>query len=187
MDTSKPQSRTPASSPTDRAGDRDVFAELYDQLHALAGSLMRHERDDHTLQPTALVHEAFLRMNLPADHAEEEWRLLAFAANAMRQALIDHARKKKALKRGGGGGRVALDTSFVGGTTDEVDFLELDDAMERLAALDARKARVVEMKFFSRMTHEQIGRALDVSAKTVEADWYFARAWLRREMNPASD
>ena len=183
MDQPNPQPPFAAPSSND-ARDRDVFAELYDQLHALAGSLMRHERDDHTLQPTALVHEAFLRMNLPEGRPDEEWRLLAFAANAMRQALIDHARKKKALKRGGGSGRVTLDTAFIGGATSEIDFLELDDAMGRLSALDARKARVVEMKFFSRMTHEQIGRALDVSPKTVEADWYFARAWLRRELNP---
>jgi len=162
-----------------------VFAELYDQLHGLAGSLMRDERDGHTLQPTALVHEAFLRMSLPADTGVEEWRLLAFAANAMRQALIDHSRRKNALKRGGGAGRVTLDADVVGAVASEVDFLELDDAMERLAALDERKARVVELKFFSRMTHEQIGLALRVSPKTVESDWYFARAWLRRELNPS--
>ena len=167
--------------------DGAVFEGLYEQIHSLAASLMRDERTDHTLQPTALVHEAFLRMNLPEDAPEEEWRLLAFAANAMRQALIDHSRRKKALKRGGGARRLTLDTNIPGACVGEVNVLELDEAMEKLALLDERKSRVVEMKFYSRMTHEQIARALDVSPKTVEADWYFARAWLRREMRTSED
>ncbi len=158
-----------------------VFARLYEQLHGLAGAMMREERADHTLQPTALVHEAFLRLDL-ASEEHEEWRLLAYAANAMRQALIDHSRRKKALKRGGDARRVTLDTSVPGSFADELDVLELDESLVRLAEHDERKARVVEMKFFGRMTHAQIARVLDVSEKTVEADWYFARAWLRREM-----
>lgn len=171
----------------ERAERQGAFDGLYEQLHGLAGAMMRDERADHTLQPTALVHEAFLRMKLPEGEPEEEWRLLAFAANAMRQALIDHARKKNAQKRGGGSGRVTLDTNLAGVLAAEVDVLDLEDAMQRLESLDARKARVVEMKFYSRMTHEQIAHALDVSAKTVEADWYFARAWLRREMGRGGD
>lgn len=159
-----------------------AFEGLYEQLHTIAGALMRDERVDHTLQPTALVHEAFLRLKLPEEGVVEEWRLLAFAAHAMRQALIDHSRRKKAQKRGGGAGRVTLDTGLVGVFAEGVDVLDLEDAMLRLETLDARKAKVVEMKFYSRMTHDQIARALGVSAKTVEADWYFARAWLRREM-----
>jgi len=173
----------------EQQGSESLYGRLYMQLHDLAGAMMREERCGHTLQPTALVHEAFLRLGLDDSAPEEEWRVLAFAANAMRQALIDHARRRNALKRGGGAGRVTLDSNLgeEGEGDSALDVLDLHGALERLEALDGRKARVVEMKFFARMTHEQIARAVGVSAKTVEADWYFSRAWLRRELEGASE
>jgi len=173
----------------EQQGSESLYDRLYAQLHDLAGAMMREERCGHTLQPTALVHEAFLRLGLEDSASEEEWRVLAFAANAMRQALIDHARRRNAQKRGGDRDRVTLDSNLGGAGEGEtaLDVLDLHGALERLEGLDERKARVVEMKFFARMTHEQIARAVGVSAKTVEADWYFSRAWLRRELEGAGE
>lgn len=160
-----------------------VDADLYAQLHRLAGGLMRRERAGHTLQATALLHEAFLRLELPGREPGDERRLLACAARVMRQVLVDHARRRAALKRGGVAQRVTLDTRALGVEGDAHDVLDLHEAIERLSAVDARKASVVDLKFFAQMTHGEIAAELGVSPKTVEADWYFARAWLRRELD----
>jgi RNA polymerase sigma factor (TIGR02999 family) len=162
-----------------------VDGDLYAQLHRLAGAMMRRERPGHTLQATALIHEAFLRLDLPPREASDERRLFACAARVMRQVLVDHARKRGAAKRGGEAQRVTLDTRALGAAAEAHDVLDLHDALERLEQVDARKAAVVDLKFFGQMTHEEIAAELGVSGKTVEADWYFARAWLRRELDRA--
>lgn len=159
---------------------------LYDELRAIAGSYLKQERADHTLQPTALVHEAYGRL---ADQTKVPWtdaaHFRAIAARVMRQVLVDHARKHNAAKRGGGAGRVTL--SGAGETTDAdpIDMLELDEALAELADLHERKARVVELLYFGGMTHAEAGSLLGVSRKTVEADWYFARAWLGSKLGKA--
>jgi len=153
---------------------------VYEELRELAGAYLRRERAAHTLQPTALAHEAYLRL---VDATKIEWRdraqLLAIAARAMRQILIDHARRRAALKRGGGRDRVTLsDTPGILGD-DPLDLLELDAALEDLAAVDPRKGRVVELRFFAGLTLKEVAEAVGISLTTAEDDWYFARAWLR--------
>lgn len=153
---------------------------VYEELRELAGAYLRRERAAHTLQPTALANEAYLRL---VDETKIEWRdraqLLAIAARAMRQILIDHARRRGALKRGGGRERVTLsDAPGIAGDA-PLDLLELDAALEALEALDARKSRVVELRFFAGLTLKEVAEALGVSLTTAEDDWYFARAWLR--------
>ncbi len=158
---------------------------LYEELRALAGALLRHERPGHTLQPTALVHEAWLRL-IDADQLrwQGRTRFLALAARVMRRTLVDHARRHDAKKRGGDRHRVTLSdaTPLVGGP--DVDVLALDEALLALAGLDDRKSRVVEYRFFAGMTMQEVAEALGVSETTAEDDWYFARAWLARRLGP---
>ncbi len=158
---------------------------VYDELRALAARRLRAERPDHTLQPTALVHEAFLRLV----HQEgQEWggraHFFAVAATAMRRILTDHARRRATAKRGGEWKRVDLAHANVG-QSDELDVLVLDDLLNKLAALDARKARVVELRFFSGLAVEEIADVLGVSKTTVESEWRATRAWLSCQLNPA--
>ncbi|MFN0138181.1 MAG: sigma-70 family RNA polymerase sigma factor [Phycisphaerae bacterium] len=174
------------------AGSDSAVARLlplvYDELRALARSHFREQKADHTLQPTALVHEAFVKMvGISAEKLRDRDHFFAVAATAMRQILIDHARRKQADKRGGDRERVTLDLAgpvgddsalSVGG----VDVLTLEDALQRLAERDERKARIVELRVYAGLTCEQTAQVLGVSPKTVEADWYMARAWLRREL-----
>jgi RNA polymerase sigma factor (TIGR02999 family) len=171
------------------AGDRDaaasLFALVYDELRRLAASALRRERPDHTLQPTALVHEAYLRL---ADEPDARWEsrahFLAVAAQAMRRILVDHARGRNALKRGQGEPHQPLDgveVEAVGSLT-TIDLLALDDALGRLASLDPRQARVVELRFFGGLTIEETAAVTGLSDRTVKREWQMARAWLRREM-----
>ena len=161
----------------------ELFPLLHDELHRLAGARMRRERPDHTLQPTALVHEAYARIaGQPGLHWQDRAQFLQVAAHAMRQILVDHARARNAQKRGGDRARVTLDERLAETDGQEVDVLDLHEKLEALAALHERKAKVVELRFFGGLTHEEAGEVLGVAAKTVEADWAFARAWLRREM-----
>jgi RNA polymerase sigma factor (TIGR02999 family) len=159
---------------------------VYEQLRALAGSYFRGQPAGHTLQPTALVHEAFVRLS---ERTGVQWRdrahFLAVAAVAMRGILADHARKRRALKRGGNRRRVALSRVETPAGTDEVDMLALDEALGRLAELSARQAAIVEYRFFSGMTVEEVGRVLGVSRSTVEDDWRMARAWLSAQLAAA--
>ncbi|MFK7884080.1 MAG: ECF-type sigma factor, partial [Phycisphaerales bacterium] len=145
----------------------------------IAGGYLRQERADHTLQPTALVHEAYARL---ADHTRVPWsdaaHFRAITAKVMRQVLVDHARKHGALKRGGDRVRVTLSGQQTPTAEMDLDVLELDNAMKGLRELHERKARVVELIFFGGMKHAEVARVLGVSQKTVEADWYAARAWL---------
>jgi RNA polymerase sigma factor (TIGR02999 family) len=156
---------------------------LYPELRRLAASLMRRERAGHTLQPTALVSEAFLRL---VDQTRVEWQhrahFLGIAARVMRQVLIDHARRHAAGKRGADVRRVTLGDAEGASADQVVELLVLDDLLERLASLDARGARVVEMRVFGGLTVAEIAQVLEVSPRTVDSDWAMARMWLAREL-----
>lgn len=160
-----------------------AFSRLDDELRRVAARHMRGQRRDHTLSPTALVNEAYLKLK-GSDGAlpSEEVRLLGLASHAMRQILVDHARGKARAKRGGDGVRVALAEQPVAPAGNLVDLLALDEAITRLAALSERKGRLVEMRCFGGMTLEQCADALDVARSTVTEDWRFIRAWMRREI-----
>lgn len=156
---------------------------IYDELRGIASGYLRQERANHTLQPTALVHEAYARL---ADQTQVPWsdaaHFRAITARVMRQVLVDYARKHGALKRGGDRLRVTLSDQATPYQQPDLDVLELDDAMNELRNLHERKAQVVELIFFGGMTHEEVSRVVGVSQKTVEADWYAARAWLGNRM-----
>jgi RNA polymerase sigma factor (TIGR02999 family) len=159
---------------------------LYAELRAIAQRHMQHERAEHTLQPTALVHEAFLRLTAGftiefADRAH----FLRAASAAMRRVLVDHARARNAAKRGDAF-CVTLDESLVAAPDRSVDMLVLDDALTRLAAADPRWAQVVELRFFAGLDVPEVAAALGTSTATVKRDWRFARAWLARELSASS-
>ena len=156
---------------------------LYDELRGLAGRYLRGERPGHTLQPTALVHEAFLKLvgQKNADY-KSRGHFMAIAAVAMRRILVNHAQKRSAAKRGGGAKRVPLADDLAVAESPDLDLVALDEALGRLAERDPRKARVVEQRFFAGMEMSQIAENLGVSLVTVKRDWEFARAWLTREI-----
>lgn len=162
--------------------------QVYDELRRLAANYLRHERPGQTLQATALVHEAFLRLNAEKNHPwKNRTHFLAIAALSMRQILVQRARARHAEKRGGQDAqRITLDESALGDVAATqpagVDVLALDAALEKLAALDAQQARIVELRYFGGMTVEEVGEALDISPATVKRHWTLARAWLRREL-----
>jgi len=167
----------------DRSSVDRLLPIVYDQLRALAGHYFRGEAHDHTLQPTALVHEAFVRMvNGPGVAWNDRAHFFALAATAMRRILADHARKRRAAKRGGDWQRIDLDAAVTPPTQRPIDIIALDDALTKLQEMDARKHSVVEMRFFAGMTVEEVARVLDVSITTVESDWRAARAWLRAQL-----
>ncbi len=171
-----------------RAGDAGAAEQLipllYDELHAVAVRFFRKERTDHTLQPTALVHEAYLRLvDQDGVEAQDRAHFLALAARLMRQILIDHARHRRSQKQGGMRVRVPLNDVYPVSDEDAADLLALQDALAALEELDERKARVVELRFFSGLTAEETAEVLGVSLGTVERDWRFSRAWLQRELS----
>ena len=173
--------------PGDHSGGAPGFAEAYAELRALAGAHFRRQPGAHTLQPTALVNEVYLRLASSRDGApEDRGHLLALASRAMRQVLIDHARQKRADKRGGAhaGARVTL--SDIDSGAGAWDVIELHEALERLEQLDARQARIVELRFFGGLTVGQVGELLGVSERTVYLDWQMARAWLWGELGEGS-
>ena len=157
---------------------------VYAELRKQARRALRRERDGHTLQATALVHEAWLRLDVQHDARwESRTQFLAVAAQMMRRVLVEHARMRHALKRGGGGIHVTLgDAENAVAAPDEVDVLALDDALARLAILDPRKARLVELRYFAGLSIPEAAAALDISPATVGRDWAVARMWLRREL-----
>jgi RNA polymerase sigma factor (TIGR02999 family) len=162
-----------------------LLAVIYDDLHAQAARAMRREGGEHTLQATALVHEAYLRL---VDQKHVDWKnrahFFAIAAQSMRRVLVDHARGRLAEKRGGGVEKVTLSDAAVGSNDDDaVDVLALHDALERLAALDPDQARVVELRYFGGMNIDETAEALGISAATVKREWAVARAWLKRELS----
>jgi RNA polymerase sigma factor (TIGR02999 family) len=170
------------------AGNPEAAAALlplvYEQLRALAGRKMRHERPDQTLQATALVHEAYLRLVDAAQVQQWDgrWHFFAAAAEAMRRILVENARRRLRHKRGGDRQRVALDqvALVVDGTPDRV--LALDEALTKLAEKHPEKAQLVKLRFFGGLTNEQAAQAIGVSTSTADRHWAFARAWLYRQM-----
>jgi RNA polymerase sigma factor (TIGR02999 family) len=163
-----------------------LFPIVYEELRALAESQLRRERAGHTLQPTALVHEAFLKL-VGQDEARFESRshFFAIAATAMRRVLVHHAEKVRSAKRGGGRERRPLDAAAdlaAPRGSDPVDVIALDEALGRLAELDPRKAKVVELRFFAGLSVEESAAALEASPATVKRDWDFAKVWLLREL-----
>jgi len=156
---------------------------VYAEMRRLAAHYLRGERAGHTLQPTALAHETYLRL---VGDGRPRWsgrtQFLCVAARAMRGILVDHARRRKALKRGGGAGAVALDTTALVAEMQSVDFDDLDRALADLARLSERQARVVELRYFGGLTIDETAEALGIAPMTVKRDWALARAWLYREL-----
>ncbi len=172
---------------TDRQSLDSLLPIVYQELRRLAASYLRRERPGQTLQPTALVHEAYLRlMKDKPDRWKNRAHFCAIAAHAMRQILIEKARARDALKRGGGGARVTLDEAMAAGGERTIDLVALDAALERLAEIDAEQARLVELRFFGGLTVEETAEALDISPATVKRHWTIARAWLARELEGTS-
>lgn len=180
-------SRLKESGGADRASAEELLPHVYDELRVLARRYLSRERPGHTLQPTALVHEAYIKL---VDHSKVDWQgrthFFAVGAKVMRHLLIDHARAKGRAKRGGDRHRVTLGdglTPFGGRELDTEDLLALNEGLDRLAELDARQATVVELRFFGGLTVPEAAMILGVSKRTVEGDWAHARAWLKRELS----
>jgi RNA polymerase sigma factor (TIGR02999 family) len=170
----------------DRAAAEKLLPLVYDQLRAVADSFFRRQPSDHTLQPTALVHEAYLRL---VNRKDEKWgsraHFFAVASKAMRQILINHAERRAAAKRGGDRQKLTLNEDLTPAPQGDVDLLALDEALTELSALSERMGRVVELRFFGGLTVEEVAHVLNVSKRTVEGDWQMARTWLSRELSEA--
>lgn len=171
----------------DSAAASEAFARVYEELHGMAERLFSRESPGHTLQPTVIVHEIWLKMRGPdgglkLPMLESRAQFFIIAANAMRQILVDHARGKRAAKRGGG--QVMLTIAEWDGLAirSDVDLVDLDDAVQRLAAIRPRAAQVVVLKFFGGCTIPQIAAALTFSLETIKGDWRLAKAWLKKEL-----
>jgi RNA polymerase sigma factor (TIGR02999 family) len=158
--------------------EQQLFEALYGELKGMAGALLDHERVNHTLQPTALVHEAWIRL-IDGSQVGDGGRghFLAVAAQAMRRILVEHARARQRIKRGGEWRRVDV-TSEVADASAEEEILAIDGELEVLAGLSARQARIVEMRYFTGLSLEEVAAALEISPRTVEREWRFARAWI---------
>lgn len=156
---------------------------VYEELRRLARSYLDRERPDHTLQATALVHEAYLQL---VDQRTATWQnrahFLGVAAQSMRHILVDHARTHRAEKRGGDQEKLAFDEGHEFSDERTIDLVALDDALKDLASFDQRQSEIVEMRFFGGLTNEEIGEVLQISPRTIKRDWRLARAWLRREI-----
>ena len=167
----------------DRQSLETLLPVVYQELRRLAAAYLRRERPGATLQPTALVHEAYLRL---AKDAPGRWQnrahFCAIAAHSMRQILIDRARARHAAQRGGGRQRVTLDEGTAAAAGRGIDLLALDEALERLSALDPAQARIVELRFFGGLTIEETATAMSISPATVKRHWTVASAWLAREL-----
>ena len=172
-------------------GDDAALAELtplvYDELRRLAHHFMEGQRPDHTLQTTALVNEAYLRL---ADQTNPSWQnrahFFAVAARAMRQIVVDYARSQQSQKRGGGLLRIELDEAAIVSPAESKEIIDLHEALERLSTLDSRKAQVVELKYFGGLNYDEMAEVLKISRVTVRRDWEFARLWLYTELHGAA-
>ena len=162
----------------------DLLPLVYHELHRQAEGFLRKERADHTLQTTALIHEAYIRLIDQKDtRFNSRAHFFAIAANLMRRILVDHARKRNRDKRGGKAENISLDeTLMIVDKSQNVDLVALDEALSRLEQLDERQARIVELKYFSGLTLEETAGTLNVSRTTVAQDWALAKAWLFREL-----
>ena len=171
----------------DKSAGEQLLPVIYDELHRQAARAMRREATEHTLQPTALVHEAYLRL---VDQRRAEWhnrsQFFGVAAQIMRRILVDHARAQHATKRGGAMRQITLSDANQAASTQQddnaLDVLALHDALDRLAALDPEQARLVELRYFGGMNIDETAHALGVSPATVKREWAIARAWLRRAL-----
>jgi RNA polymerase sigma factor (TIGR02999 family) len=172
----------------DRSAESDLMPLIYDELRAIARNHMRHERQNHTLQATVLVHEAFLQL---AGDSHVEWQnrahFFALASRAMRRILIDYARAAHAEKRPGAHEQVELESALIFTEERKVDVLALNEALERLATWDPRQSQVVEMKFFAGLSFEEIAEVLNISDRTAKRDWMMARAWLHAELTKPTE
>ena len=161
----------------------DFLPLVYEELRSLASRYLSRERTDHTLQPTSLVHEAYLKL---VDQTRAKWEsrghFMAIAATAMRRILVNHARDRKRLKRGGGSAREVLGDDAASLAPPDLDLVALDDALEKLATIDERKVRIVEARFFVGLTVEETAMMMGISASTVKREWEFARIWLLRQI-----
>lgn len=153
---------------------------MYDDLHRLATAYMRHEQNTVTLSPTVLIHELFIRLPDRESAQLSRTHFFALAATTMRRALVDQARFRKRQKRGGDFMRLAVDDWDTISRTDSAHVLAVDEALTELAQLDSRQAQIIEMRFFAGMTVAEVAEELQISKRTVEADWTMAKAWLRR-------
>jgi RNA polymerase sigma-70 factor, ECF subfamily len=170
-----------------QSGNKAALDELlplvYDELRRLAAYHLQRERSDHTLQPTALVHEAYLRL---VDQRAVDWQnrahFFGLAAEMMRRILVNHARARQAAKRGGYETRISLDEVLDWAEQREVDFVALDGALEKLTVLDPQQARIVELKFFGGLSVEEIATLLTISTATVKREWRMAKAWLFQQL-----
>ena len=167
----------------DAAAEAELFPMVYADLKRAAELLLRRERPGHTLEPTDLVHEAYLKLG-GAAHADANNRrhFVAVAARAMRQVLVDHARRRNAGKRGAGQVEVRITNADAGIDVDIAEMIALDDALERLGEKNPRLPRVVELRFFAGLSEEEAADVLGVTARTVQRDWVAARAWLHKEL-----
>ncbi len=169
--------------PGDRPAAEQLFADVYGELRSLAARYLHRERKSHTLQPTALVHEAYLKL---VGQTRVDWQgrahFLAIAAHAMREILVDHARRHKAKKRGGNRHRIALDDNLAVESNRDVDLLALEDALAKLAKLDPRQAQMIELRFFGGLDIAEVAKVMGMSKRSVEREWTMVRAWLRREL-----
>ncbi len=168
----------------DGSAAKRLFPVVYDDLRDLASRYLNDERKGHTLQPTALVHEAYMRL---VDQTRVDWQgrthFFAVGAQAMRRILVDHARKRQAAKRGGGLQRITLDERMAVEWRREEDLLALDDALIKLAELDPRQAKMVELRFFSGLKVNEVAEVLGMPKRSVEREWTMVRSWLRRELS----
>jgi RNA polymerase sigma factor (TIGR02999 family) len=168
-------------------GDREALDQLtplvYNELRRLAKAYLRRERPDHTLEGTALVHEAYLRL---IDQRQVEWKsrnqFFGLAAELIRRILVDHARARVAAKRGGGNFKLSLDDAIAPPQEKDLDLVALDDALQSLARADAQQSRIVELRYFGGLTIEETAEILDISPATIKRDWVMAKAFLKREM-----
>ena len=173
------------------SGDQNALSELipvvYDELHRLAAFHLQRERPEHTLQTTALVNEAYVRL---VDQKEVQWKnrghFFAVAAQAMRRVLVDYARRHQALKRGSSLPKISLDEAIAISHEDMHHVLLLDELLTRLSTIDPAESRIVELRFFGGLTVEETAEAMGISAATVKREWSVARAWLLREINERS-
>ena len=170
-----------------RAADK-LMPLVYDELRRIAGHYLNHENKGHTLQPTALVNEAFLKI---VDQSRVDWKgrshFLAVCAQAMRRILVDHARSKGRVKRGGDRQRITLDERLALSMGNNADVLDLEDVLGKLQTLNDRHARIVELRFYAGLDVAGVAEVLGVSKRTVEADWTLIKAWLRKELSPTGD
>jgi RNA polymerase sigma-70 factor (ECF subfamily) len=167
-----------------------IFPLVYEELHALAASLFRREsRENHTLQPTALVHEAYLKLvgNSNSISWQNKAHFLGIAARAMRQILVNHALAHQTEKRGGGKTLITFDESVNFFVNTNLDLLALHEALEQLTELDAKQVKIVELKFFGGLTNEELAEVLQISVSTVKREWEMARSWLYRRLKNTSE